>query len=64
VTEHPPDQPEPEDALTDEDARARDHERSDADDREVPLDEPTEPDPPVDDVDGDAEHATGGPPEG
>jgi hypothetical protein len=51
MTEHPPDQPEPEDALADDASRTIEHEPADSDDRVVPLDEPDEPDPPIDDDD-------------
>jgi hypothetical protein len=43
------DRPEPEDALTGAADRTPDHDPADDDDRDVPLDDPAEPDAPVDD---------------
>jgi hypothetical protein len=54
------DLPEPEDVLSGDAVHTRDHEPSDLDDREVPLDDPDEPDPPLDDRDLDAEDAAAG----
>lgn len=47
------DLPEPDDTLSSTGAATPDHEPSDGDDREVLLDEPEQPDPPVDDADRD-----------
>jgi hypothetical protein len=44
---------EPDDVLTGSGAKTPDHEPSDSDDRIVELDEPSSPDPPVDDKDRD-----------
>jgi hypothetical protein len=46
------DRPEPEEALSGTAARSPDHEPTDQDDREVPLDDPEEHDGPVDDAAG------------
>jgi hypothetical protein len=48
------DRPEPEEALSGTGARTPDHEPTDQDDREVPLDDPALPDVPLDDDDSDA----------
>jgi hypothetical protein len=55
MSEHTPDvdQPEPEDVLSGAPARRPEHEFADEDDREVPLDDPSQPDPPIDDDDRD-----------
>jgi hypothetical protein len=47
------DRPEPEEALSGSGARTPDHEPTDQDDREVPLDDPALPDVPIDDDDRD-----------
>ena len=48
------DRPEPEEALSGSAERTPDHEPTDMDDREVPLDDPEQPEPPVDEEDRDA----------
>jgi hypothetical protein len=47
------DQPEPEDVLPTTPRPAADHEPTDAEDRPVELDEPEQPEPPIDDEDRD-----------
>ncbi|HMJ35002.1 MAG TPA: hypothetical protein VK501_13905 [Baekduia sp.] len=54
MTEHPRDvpdvdRPEPEEALSGAAERTPDHEPTDLDDREVQLDDPAEPEAPLDD---------------
>ena len=49
----PYDQPEPEEALAGTAARTPDHPPSPQDDREVPLDDPEQTVPPIDDEDRD-----------
>ena len=47
------DLPEPEDVLTGRPVHAEDYQPTDADDRDVELREPSEPEPPIDDDDRD-----------
>ena len=47
------DQPEPEEAIPERPLTTPDHPVADSDDRQVELDEPDQPDPPVDDADRD-----------
>jgi hypothetical protein len=49
------DQPEPEEALSGSVERTPDHDPTDMDDRDVPLDDPDRPDPPVDEDDRDTD---------
>ncbi len=52
------DQPEPEDAIPERPLTTPDHPAADADDRQVELHEPDNPDPPVDDDDRDPSRTT------